>query len=150
MTLLLHSRGSTSSVSDKFKKKIFLLTSFLKLSNSSSYPFRPFGLSCCSPLVDGLGGDAEFAHAPLTQPQLQVLGKLPPLCQNVLDPLFGELGEVEVADGGVVVVHDVAGPGRGEVTLSAHRHVVLARVQQPPVIPISHCNAGEQKENKSL
>lgn len=112
-------------------------------SSSSSHPLCPSGGGGGggggTSLVDGLGGDAEFAQTQLAQSQLQVFGEFPALRQNVLQPLFGHLGEAEVADGRVVVVHHLAGAGGGEVSLGAGRHSVLAGVQQAPVVAVCNC-----------
>lgn len=104
------------------------------LVSPSSHPLHQFG---GAPLVHGLGGNAELPEAKLSQPELQVLWDFPPLCQNLFQPLFGHLGEPEVADGRVVVVHDLAEAGGRGVALCARRYSVLAGIQKPPVVTIS-------------
>lgn len=94
--------------------------------------------------VEGLGGDAELAQTQLPQSQLQVLGELPALGQDLLQPVAGRLGQAEVADGGVVVVHDVAGARGGQVALGDGRHPVLAGVEQPPVVAVGHWGRREE------
>lgn len=80
---------------------------------ASSAPFCWFRSSSNAPPVDGLGCNAELAQAQLSQSELQVFGNFPALCQNLFQPLSGHLGEAEVADGRVVVVHNVAGARGG-------------------------------------
>lgn len=104
---------------------------------ASSAPFCWFRSSNASP-VDGLGCNAELAQPQLSQSELQVLWEFPALCQNLFQPLSGHLGEAEVTDGRVVVVHDVAGARGGDVALGAGCHSVFARIQQPPVVAISN------------
>lgn len=104
---------------------------------ASSAPLCWFRSSSAAP-VDGLGCNAELVQALLSQSELQVLGEFPALRQNLFQPLSGHLGEAEVTDGRVVVVHDVAGTRGGDVALCAGRHPVFTGIQQPPVVAISN------------
>lgn len=105
---------------------------------ASSAPLCWFRSSSNASPVDGLGCNAELAQTQLPQSELQVLGEFPALRQNLFQPLSGHLGEAEVTDGRVVVVHDAAGARGGDVALGAGRHSVLARIQQPPIVAISN------------
>lgn len=89
-----------------------------------------------SALVDGLSASTQLAQPEGAQSQLQVLGDLAALGQDLKQPLLGHLGEAEVADGGPGFRPHVA-PARGwDVALSVHYHFVLPRVQQPPVVSV--------------
>lgn len=116
----------------------------------SSDPPWPGG-SRSSPLVDVLGAAAQFPQAQLPQPELRVLGEPPPLRRDALQPPLWDPGEVEVTDGGVLVVPDPAGAGGRHVPLRGDRQLVLARIQEPPEIPISHCGErGMAKESNGF
>lgn len=96
-------------------------------------------------LVKSLGGDTQLPQTQLPQSQLQVLRDLPTLGQDVLQSEAGLLGQVEVADSGVVVVHDVAGARGRQVALGDGRHPVLAGVEQPPVVAVGNWERRTEK-----
>lgn len=112
-----------------------------------SAPSRPAGspgpplpllllLALAAP-VDDFGAGPELPQPQRPQPQLQVLGDLPAFGPDLLQPLDGRRGQAEVADGGTRLHANVALTLGREVALRPDHHLVLARVQQAPVIPIS-------------
>lgn len=87
--------------------------------------------------VDGLGAGAKLAEPQSTKTQLKVLGDLPSFGPDLLQPLNGCLGQGEVTDGGMWLHSNMAPTHGREVTLRPNHHLVLARVQQAPVVPVS-------------
>ena len=108
-----------------------------RLHDSASGPLGPPG-GCSAPAVDSLGAGPQLAEPQLPQPQLQVFGDLPAFSQDLPQALLGGLGEAEVTDGGVVFVVHAAGACGGVVALCADRDLVVAWVQQAPVVSVGN------------
>lgn len=90
--------------------------------------------------VEGFGGGTELALAKLPQSQHQVLGDLASLGQYLTQALLRRLGEGKVTDSRVVfVLHTAHTLGR-VIALSSDSDVVVARVQESPVISIRCCD----------
>lgn len=87
--------------------------------------------------VDGLGAGTKLPEPQSTKTQLQVLGYLPSFGSDLLKPLNGSLGQAEVTDRGPWIHSYMATTHGWDVTLGPNHHLVLPRVQQTPVIPIS-------------
>lgn len=87
--------------------------------------------------VDDLGGCAKLAEPQSPKTQLKVLGDLPSFGPDLLQPLDGRFGQGEVADGGTWLHPNAAVTHGREVTLGPDYHLVLARVQETPVVSVS-------------
>lgn len=80
-------------------------------------------------LVNGLGAGPELPQPKRPQPQLQVLGNLPAIGPDRLQPLNGCWGQGEVTESGMRFHAHVALTLGWEVSLCPNHHQVLARVQ---------------------
>lgn len=90
-----------------------------------------------SPAVDGFGAGPELPHPESTKSQLKVLRDLLSFGPDLLKPLYGCLGEGEVTDCRMRLQADVAATHGWEVTLGPNNDLVLAWVQQTPVVAVS-------------
>lgn len=96
----------------------------------------PPGLLLLPTTVDGLGAGTKLPEPQSTETQLEVLWDLSSISPDVLQPLDGRLGQREVTDRWACLHSNVAPTHGGKVSLCPHHHLVLAWVQQPPVVPI--------------
>lgn len=106
-------------------------------SSGSGRPGSPGLLLLLLPAaVDGLGAGPKLSEPQSTQTQLEVLRDLSSTRPDLFQPLDGCLGQRKVADRWPRL-HSHLTPTHGwEVPLSPDHHLVLAWVQQPPVVPV--------------
>ncbi|TNN51090.1 DDB1- and CUL4-associated factor 10 [Liparis tanakae] len=87
-------------------------------------------------LVEGLGAGAKHAEPQGAETQLQVLGKLPSLGPDLVQPLDGRFGQAEVTDGGAWLHSNAAPPHGRVIALGPNHHFVVPRVQEAPVVAV--------------
>lgn len=104
-------------------------------SSGSGRPGSP-GLLLLPAAVDGLGAGPKLSEPQSTDTQLEVLRDLPSTRPDVFQPLDGCLGQRKVADGRARLHPHLTATHGWEVPLRPDHHLVLAGVQQPPVVAV--------------
>lgn len=113
-------------------------------SPGSGRPGPPGLLLLLPAPVDGFGAGPKLSEPQSAETQLQVLRDLSSTRPDLFQPLDGCLGQCEVADRWAWLHAHLAPTHGWEVPLRPDHHLVLAGVQQPPVVPVSSWEHSKQ------